>query len=44
MSAKPRCHECGHRRGSRRTNLTKAEPKRAKKLTCRCACHQAAAK
>lgn len=42
MSAKPRCHDCGHRRGLRRTNLTKVEPQRAKKVTCQCACHQGA--
>ncbi len=39
MSARPRCHLCGHRVGPRNIgNLTKeGEPK---KSPCDCACHE----
>ncbi len=40
MSAKPRCHLCGHRVGPRSTgNLTK-ESNKPKKRACDCACHE----
>ncbi len=42
MSAQPRCHECGHRRGYRSTapmTRDKGTEPRPKKAPCLCACH-----
>jgi len=40
MANKPRCKECNHKHGPRSTaNLTKTEPKVAKKKPCACDCH-----